>query len=131
MEFLDAVFKWLRLFPGLERLQVDNLLPEVGSCGLYPVGTEQTGRREDVTGGAVVDYRTTFLLRRRLPKGAEAARWMLAFPAYVHQQSLQALTPQPGRDTRVRAEKARMVAAEHAGLATYEVQIIFTYQAKE
>lgn len=126
MEFLEEVLAWLRSFPGLEALQVDHLDPKPDSCGLYPRGVREESRRETVVGRTLRRCRQTFLLRLSGQSKETAASRLLQFQDWVSSQQEQA--PAAGEDSRVRAENGRLAAVAPSGLATYEVELIFTYQ---
>lgn len=125
---LEEVLQWLRTYPGLEELQVDGVLPQPGSCGLYPRGVREEACRETVLGQRIRQYRQTYLLRRNGLGKEAAARWLLDFQNWVNRQTQ---FPQPGEQTRVRAQNGRLTAISPSGNTAYETELIFTYQVKE
>ena len=125
---LEEVVRWLRTYPGLEGLQVDGVSHQPGSCGLYPKGIRQESCRETVLGKRIRQYRQTYLLRLN-GQGREAtAKWLLEFQDWVDRQNA---VPPIGEQTRVRAENGHLAALSSGGNATYETEIIVTYQVKE
>ncbi len=108
-------------FPGWgdAQLQIDTTQSEPGSCGLFPLGTEEISRREDVLGNVKCRLRQTYALRRVAPRGEEAAAFMASLAEWIRSQP----APNLGINTRVRGEKGRLASVSQTGAATYEMKI--------
>ena len=128
MEVLKCIQAWLAEYSGLSGILVDKTLSVPGSCGLYPLGQEQKKYIEDITGGVRAVCTAAFALRRKDLLGSDAAGWLLDLQDWVRQQSHAGLAPRLGHNTRVRAQKGKLVQSGGAGTATYEVQLIFEYE---
>ena len=132
MEALEKVKAWLQTFPlwAQAPLHIDNTGAEPINCGLFPVGVEELGRKEDLLGNRQIDCRQTFLLRRIAQREEIAAGWLMALQQWVQQQNAAGTAPRLGDVAEkcwVRAEKGRLSAANQTGTATYEIRIVFDY----
>lgn len=123
---MEELKKFLMGFPGWgeAHLQIDTTSPQPGSCGLFPLGTEEISRREDVLGNVTVGLRQTYALRRVAPRGEEAAAFMEALSRWIPEQP----APQLGVHTRIRGEKGRLLSVSQTGAATYELRIIAEFE---
>ena len=126
MEQLEEVKSYLMGFPGWGDvlLSVDTTASEPGSCGLFPLGTEEISRREDVLGNVTLGLRQTYALRRVAPRGEEAALFMASLAEWIRSQP----APNLGINTRVRGEKGRLASVGQTGAATYEMKIIAEFE---
>ena len=125
MEILEILKNYLMGFPkwGDVRLQIDTTDPTPGSCGLFPLGSEELSRREDVMGNVKCRLRHTFLLRRVANRGEQAAAWLMELARWMGQQP----PPTVGENPGIRGEKGRLVNPGQTGAATYEMGIILEY----
>ncbi len=125
MELLEILKAWIMGFPqwGEAELRIDTTDAEPVSCGLFPLGCEELSRKEDVLGNVRQRLRQTFALRRVAQRQEAAAAWLLEFAQWVRLQS----PPHIGENTRIRAEKGRLLSVTQTGTATYEVKIILEY----
>lgn len=130
MDFLEKILAWLRGFPGLESLAVEQVGAKPGNCALFPLGLQELSRKQDVVGNTVTLCCQSFLLRRNGLRQAAAAGWLLELQDWVRQQSLAGLAPRFGLDSSVRAEKGKLAQASQTGIGAYEVKIIFTFKEK-
>lgn len=126
MEQLEIFKNYLMAFPGWgdATLSIDTTASTPGSCGLFPLGTEELSRREDVLGNVTCRLRQTFLLRRVAVRGEDAAAFMAELSRWFYEQP----APNLGADTRIRGEKGRLSSAGHTGTATYEMKIIAEFE---
>ena len=122
MEQLEILKNFLAGFDGLSPA-IDMTSPEPGSCGLFPQGTEEISRREDVLGNVTCRLRQTYLLRRVDIRGEMGASFMLRLCQWAQDQP----APELGENTRIRWEKGRLVSVSQTGTATYEMKIITEY----
>lgn len=113
-------------FPGWGEvaLSIDTTDPTPGSCGLFPLGTEEISRREDLLGNVTCRLRQTFLLRRVAVRGEDAAAFMAALSRWIWEQP----APDLGADTRIRGEKGRLASVDRTDTATYEMKIIAEFE---
>lgn len=125
MELLEILKGWLVGFPrwGEVDLNIDATAAQPVSCGLFPQGMEELKRQEDVLGNVKCRLRQTFLLRRLALHQEEAALWLMDFAHWVRLQK----PPAVGENTRIRAEKGRLLSADQTGTATYEIKLILEY----
>lgn len=119
MEQLEMMRTWLAGFPGLEDTAIDSVGAAPGSCGLFPLGYQEETVTQDVLGGCTVRCRLTFLLRRVMVRGEDAAAWLLR----LQQWAAQAVPPAFGEECRVVAQKGSMVKASQTGTGTYAVTL--------
>lgn len=126
MEILEILKAWLMNFPGWGdvTLSIDTTDPNPGSCGLFPLGTEELSRREDVLGNLTLRLRQTYSLRRVAVRGEDAAAFMAELSRWICEQP----APQLGADTRIRGEKGRLSSVDHTDTATYEMKIIAEFE---
>lgn len=119
-------------FPGWGEamLYVDYTDAEPGNMGLFSGGLEELERKTDILGNVTVRNRCSFTLRR-VSAGQQSnetdAVWLLDFQNWVQQQSVQGLAPQPGQQTRWRAEKGRLRDASQTGTGVYTVNLSVEY----
>ncbi len=127
---LQSVCAWLMTFPLWEgeALSVDNTETLPGNCGLFPLGVEITGEKQDVLGNRTVSCRQSFLLRRRAVRGLSAASWMLQLQQWVQQQSQLGLCPQLGDGaTAFQAQQGKLDGAKQSCTDIYQVRLTATY----
>ena len=129
MTDLERLRQWIMTYPDWEdTLTVDFVETGIGKAGLFPLGLEETGRREDVLGNVQVACRYRFALYRRTPGqrgGTVNAQWLLAFQNWVQQQSAAGLAPHFGdvpAMERIQAQKGTL--KERAQIGTYTVTLI-------
>ena len=137
MRDLEKMRQWLLSYPAWDdTLQVDFLGAAPGNAGLFPVGVEETGRREDLLGNLEVDCRCRFLLYRKSfgqEDGMENAQWLLDFQHWVRQQSICGAAPVfgdvPCRE-RLEAQKGALKTADQLGVRTYAVTLVVDFVKK-
>ena len=122
MEQLEILKNFLAGFENLSPA-IDMTCPQPGSCGLYPQGTEEISRREDVLGNVTCRLRQSYLLRRVDIRGEPGANFMLRLCQWAQEQPI----PYLGENTRIRWEKGRLVSVSQTGTATYEMKIILEF----
>ena len=123
MEQLEILRKFLSGFDGSIPM-VDTTQPQIGSWGLFPQGTEELSRWEDVLGNGICRLRQTYSLRRVSVRGEEGASFMERLYRWLGDQP----APQLGMNTTIRGEKGRLVSASQSGTATYEIKIIAEFE---
>lgn len=126
MDTLEILKGWLVGFPewGNAQLHIDITEPDPGSCGLFPLGTEEISRREDVLGNVKVRLRMTCLLRRVALRRDEGAAFMAELSRWIGQRP----APMLGMNTRIRGEKGKLASVSQTGTATYEMKIIAEFE---
>lgn len=134
MEELEKIKAWLMTYPGWEGpVLVDHTQAKPENFGLYPTGTEQLHRTEDVLGNVAVRCRSSYILYRVTTgqqDNTRQAAWLLDFQNWVRQQSETGLAPPLGDEPatgQIRAEKGRLHKASQTGTATYGVAITAEY----
>ena len=128
MEELEKLRNWLITFPlwGGADLVIDTTGADPGACGLFPTGVEEVSAKEDVLGNRTVSYRQQFLLRRVALRNEDAAAWLLALQRFVNESNNA-----PGfgdGQSRIRAEKGRLISASQSGTGTYEVRLTSEFE---
>ena len=126
MEQLGILKNYLMAFPewGDTAITIDTTDPTPGSCGLFPLGTEELSRREDVLGNVKLRLRQTYALRRVALRQEEGAAFMAELAAWIRTQP----APDLGENTRIRGEKGRLASVSQTGTATYELKIITEFE---
>lgn len=125
MKDLEKLRRWLLTFPGWPgELSVDKM--QAGSAtGLFPLGLEETDRKEDFLGNAQAVCRYRFALYTRLNPGQDCAQWLLDFQNWVQQQSIAGLAPRFGDIPHAERLQAREGVCKDPGvLGTYAVTLI-------
>ena len=137
MTELKKMRRWVQTFPQWkEDLYIDYTGAVPGNAGLFPVGMEEVGRREDVLGNVTVSCRCRFTLYRVTTGQADNtgnAQWLLAFQNWVREQSTLGLAPtfgdEPARE-HLRAEKGRLKNASQTGTGVYAVELTAEFVKK-
>ena len=137
MDELEKVRRWVQTFPQWEeQLHIDYTGAVPGNAGLFPVGMEEVGRREDVLGNVTVSCRCRFSLYRVTTgqgDNTHNAQWLLDFQNWIQAQSAAHLAPafgdEPARE-QIRAEKGRLKNASQTGTGIYAVELTAEFVKK-
>lgn len=143
MSDLTKVKEWLKTFPEydiLSQFKVDYTDQIPSNGGIFPAGMVEISRTENILGDVTVQNQYNFGLYYVFAKspgddvGAQMnADWVMAFQRWVQEQSVKGLAPHFGNtDAKesAKAENGVLYAAENEGVATYMVQLSFTFTNK-
>ena len=142
MSNLDKLKKWLRTYPGYDRLgemQVDYTDQLPGCFGLFPAGLVEISRKENLWGDVTVENQYNFALYLVLPKapgddvGAQInADWVMDFQHWVQAQSVTHKAPTFGNVEAscetMSAQNGALYDADEEGLAMYMVSLQATFK---
>lgn len=137
MTVLNKLRGWLQTFPQWEPgtvLQVDNTGTCPGDMGIYPSGTEEVSRREDLMGTVTVRLREGYMLYRVVSGDYTRQReWLQALQEWVQTQSILGMTPvmgdAPDRE-QIRAEQGKLQSVSQSGQAKYSVRLTVEYEKR-
>lgn len=143
MSDLTKVKEWLKTFPEydiLSQFKVDYTDQIPSNGGIFPAGMVEISRTENILGDVTVQNQYNFGLYYVFAKspgddvGAQMnADWIMSFQRWVQEQSIRGLAPRFGNtDAKesAKAENGVLYAAENEGIATYMVQLSFTFTNK-
>ena len=139
MTVLNKLKGWLQTFPLWEPgtvLQVDHTGTCPGDIGIYPCGTEEVSRREDLMGTVTVHLREGYMLYRVVSGNGDYTRqseWLQALQEWVQTQSILGLTPVMGDASdreQIRAEQGKLLSVSQSGQAKYSVRLTVDYEKR-
>lgn len=128
----ETMISWLKTCPLIKgTVYVDHLPPIPGAVGLFPLGTEQLGVREDVLGNRTVQLRTRMMLCTHEAVSKEAhATFMSLFCRWVQEQWARGNTPTFGdlpEKERLYAEQEKKQKTGTGGINRYGVRLTLEY----
>lgn len=143
MTDLEKVREWLKTFPkfnDISNFKVDYTDQIPANGGIFPSGLVEISRTEDIIGNVTVENQYNFGLYYVFSKAPEDdigaalnADWIMEFQQWVQEQSVLGKAPtfgNTGQKEKAAAQNGILYEADSEGVATYMVQLSFTFTKK-
>lgn len=142
MSVIETMRDWLKTYPGNvpQNFQIDftNEVPQ--NAGLFPTGTMEVSRREDILGNITVTNQYNFGLYTVFEKpqdideiSSKNAQWIMDLQQWVQEQSIRKLAPTFGNidisSEVIKAQNGMFYGTKETGAAgLYMVTITATFK---
>ncbi len=126
---IQILKNWLTTCPGWElEPATDETEPVPVSVGLFPKGSREIDRREDVLGNVQLRVQDRFLIVRNSPQTPEEnAQLLLCLQKWISEQCVAGQAPVFGSRQRIRAENGQRKKDTQSGTALYTVDLTVEY----